>query len=116
MVVLEASLIELAQFLPRFGEIEKLLEHEVEARYILKRATDQLQSLLDSRERDVEQEEEVAYLIIALVDKQWERIHSGHFSSVPLTTRKIYALGCYYKVMRILFALNMYSKCFCLSQ
>lgn len=100
MAELEASLVELAQLLPRYVDIEQILEHELEARYILKRAADQLQRLLNSRKRDAEQEEEVAYLLIALVDKQWERIHSGHFSNVPLTIRKIYALGCYYKVIR----------------
>lgn len=97
---LEASLLELAQLLPHFADIDQLLEHELEARYILKRAADQLQRLLHSRKRDADQEEEVAYLLIALVDKQWERIHSGHFSSVPLCIRKIYALGCYFKVIR----------------
>lgn len=95
-------MLELAQLLPRFGDIEKHLEHEQEARYILKRADDKLLSLLKRCSRDVDQQEEVAYLIIALVDKQWERIHCGHFSSVPLTIRKIYALGCYYKVLRYL--------------
>lgn len=100
MAELEASLVALVQLLPRYVDIEQLLEHELEARYILKRAADQLQRLLNSRKRDAEQEEEVAYLLIALVDKQWERIHSGHFSNVPLTIRKIYALGCYYKVIR----------------
>ncbi|KAH8415471.1 hypothetical protein KR222_000326 [Zaprionus bogoriensis] len=104
MAELEPSLVELSRLLPRFAHIEKLLEHEPEARYILKRAAAQLEQLPASR--DAVEEEEVSYLIVALVDKQWERIHSGHFSGVPLSIRKIYALGCYYKIFYLLLECN----------
>jgi len=97
MVTVEASLLELTELLPHFVDIENLLENEVEARYILKRAADHFEKHTTNRTDD---EEEVSYLVQALVDKNWERIHSGHFSNVPLTIRRIYALGCYFKVIK----------------
>lgn len=88
------SIEEIFKLLPRFEDIEELLQNEAEARYILKRAADYFEKSNSNGE-----EEEISYLIRALVDKTWERIHSGHFSSVSLTIRKIYALGCYFKVI-----------------
>ncbi|KRF84388.1 bifunctional peptidase and arginyl-hydroxylase JMJD5 isoform X1 [Drosophila virilis] len=97
MGAVEASLLELAKLLPRFEDIVELLENEVEARYILRRAADHFAKRQAIDQLNRPEEEEISYLIHALVDKNWERIHSGHFSSVPLTIRKIYALGCYFK-------------------
>ncbi|XP_034483358.1 bifunctional peptidase and arginyl-hydroxylase JMJD5 [Drosophila innubila] len=102
MVTVEASLSELTKLLPHFVDIANLLGNEVEARYILKRAADHFEKLQLESRRNEEDEEEVSYLVQALVDKYWERIHSGHFSSVSLTIRKIYALGCYFKIFFLL--------------
>lgn len=103
MGAVEASLLELAKLLPRFEDIAELLENEVEARYILRRAADHFAKQHAIDQLDRLEEEEIAYLIHALVDKNWERIHSGHFSCVPLKIRKIYALGCYFKVIEVIF-------------
>lgn len=86
------SIDHIVKLLPRFADIEELLQNEVEAKYILKRAADYFGNPHSNGE-------EISYLICALVDKNWEHIHSGHFSSVPVTIRKIYALGCYFKVI-----------------
>ncbi|XP_032592462.1 bifunctional peptidase and arginyl-hydroxylase JMJD5 isoform X3 [Drosophila grimshawi] len=99
MFAAAAPLLELIKLLPRFADIEALLEHEIEARYILKRAADHLEL---GKLEGSSSSEEISYLIGALVDKHWERIHSGHFSSVPLVIRKVYALGCYFKIIFML--------------
>ncbi|XP_034107335.1 bifunctional peptidase and arginyl-hydroxylase JMJD5 isoform X1 [Drosophila albomicans] len=94
----DTTLVELAKLLPQFADIEHVLQPpEVEARYILKRAAKHFEQLEANEDR-----EELGYLVEALVDKSWERIHSGHFSQVPLTTRQIYALGCFYKIFLLL--------------
>ncbi|XP_030372279.1 bifunctional peptidase and arginyl-hydroxylase JMJD5 [Scaptodrosophila lebanonensis] len=100
--IADTRLLELSKLLPTFESIEKLLQNEVEARYILKSAA-QLMGKLQVTANLGTDTEQVAYLIRALVEKYWERIHSGHFSKVPLTTRQIYALGCYYKIFFLLF-------------
>ncbi|KAH8302757.1 hypothetical protein KR044_010579 [Drosophila immigrans] len=95
MFTVDTSLVELAKLLPRFADIEHVLQkNEVEARYILQRVAkhfEQLQEASGNRE-------ELGYLVEALVDRSWERIHSGHFSQVAQTTRQIYAIACYYKI------------------
>ncbi|EDW18074.1 bifunctional peptidase and arginyl-hydroxylase JMJD5 [Drosophila mojavensis] len=91
------SIEQIFKLLPRFEDIEELLQNEAEARYILKRAADYFQNSHLNGE-----EEEISYLVRGLVDKTWERIHSGHFSSVPVTVRKIYALACYFKIFFLL--------------
>ncbi|KAM8709658.1 hypothetical protein ACLKA7_016464 [Drosophila subpalustris] len=108
----KASLLELSKLLPHFVDIEELLENEVEARYVLKRAADYFEKL--QLESSRENGKEVSYLVQALVDKNWERIHSGHFSCVSLTIRKIYALGCYFKIFFLLLeksSLEQHEQC-----
>ncbi|KAH8349790.1 hypothetical protein KR084_006121 [Drosophila pseudotakahashii] len=96
---MDSEFLELTKLLPRWEDIENVIKDEVEARYILKRATDYLKNF---QSRGDSEEEETRYLICALVDRNWERIHTGHFSRVPLTTRKIYAIGCYFKIFFLL--------------
>ncbi|KAH8317183.1 hypothetical protein KR074_000694 [Drosophila pseudoananassae] len=96
---MDPTLLKLAQLLPRLEDVEDLLENEVEARYILKKAISFMEKW-ESYKRD--DEEEIRYLVSALVDRNWERIHTGHFSSVPLNIRKIYAIGCYFKIFFLL--------------
>ncbi|KAH8371520.1 hypothetical protein KR093_007840 [Drosophila rubida] len=99
MCAVDKSLLQLAKLLPEFEDIQHVLpQQEIEARYILQRAAKHFKQLYSMND-DVE---ELGYLVEALVDKNWERIHSGHFSQVPLTTRQIYALGCYYKIFLLL--------------
>lgn len=92
---MDPTLLQLAKLLPRLEDVESLLDNEVEARYILKKAIGFMENCESFKGED---EEEIRYLICALVDRNWERIHTGHFSSVPLNIRKIYAIGCYFKV------------------
>jgi len=92
---MDSTFLELTKLLPRWVDIENVIQSEVEARYIFKRATDYIENFQSSGDSG---EEETRYLICALVDRNWERIHTGHFSRVPLNTRKIYAIGCYFKV------------------
>ncbi|XP_017136129.1 bifunctional peptidase and arginyl-hydroxylase JMJD5 [Drosophila miranda] len=94
---MEASLLEL---FPRFVDLKDLLQNEVEARYILKKATDFLERI--KSKGTAGEDEEIRYLICALVDRNWERIHTGHFSNVPLTIRKIYAIACFFKIFFLL--------------
>ncbi|KAH8240182.1 hypothetical protein KR032_011957 [Drosophila birchii] len=95
---MDLSLLELKKLLPRWVDIEDLLQDELEARYILKKATSQMEKQQTGNSGEDSEEEETRYLICALVDRNWERIHTGHFSSVPLSVRKIYAIGCYFKI------------------
>nr|XP_016994173.2 LOW QUALITY PROTEIN: bifunctional peptidase and arginyl-hydroxylase JMJD5 [Drosophila takahashii] len=96
---MDSEYLELLKLLPRWVDIENVIQNEVEARYILKRATDYMENFAS---RGDFEEEEIRYLICALVDRNWERIHTGHFSRVPLITRKIYAIGCYFKIFFLL--------------
>ncbi|XP_041449737.1 bifunctional peptidase and arginyl-hydroxylase JMJD5 [Drosophila obscura] len=96
--IMEAPLLEL---FPHYADLEDFLQNEVEARYILKKATDCLERIKKSS-RKAGEDEEIRYLICALVDRNWERIHTGHFSSVPLTIRKIYAIACFFKIFFLL--------------
>ncbi|XP_016989230.1 bifunctional peptidase and arginyl-hydroxylase JMJD5 [Drosophila rhopaloa] len=96
---MESEFLLLTKLLPRWKDIENVIQDEVEARYILKRATDHMENL---QSRGDSQAEESRYLVCALVDRNWERIHTGHFSQVPLITRKIYALACYFKIFFLL--------------
>nr|XP_016934853.1 bifunctional peptidase and arginyl-hydroxylase JMJD5 [Drosophila suzukii] len=96
---MDSTFLELTKLLPRWVDIENVIQSEVEARYIFKRATDYIENFQSSGDSG---EEETRYLICALVDRNWERIHTGHFSRVPLNTRKIYAIGCYFKIFFLL--------------
>ncbi|XP_017127682.1 bifunctional peptidase and arginyl-hydroxylase JMJD5 [Drosophila elegans] len=96
---MDPQFLELTKLLPRWVDIERVVQNEIEARYILKKAIDFTEKLNSSGDS---QEEETRYLIDALVDRNWERIHTGHFSKVPLSTRKIYAIGCYFKIFFLL--------------
>lgn len=89
--------------LPRWVDIEDLLQDEVEARYILKKATTHMERIQSEIPGGDSEQEEIRYLICALVDRNWERIHTGHFSSVSLSIRKIYAIGCYFKVRLLIY-------------
>lgn len=92
---MDSEFLELTQLLPRWVDLENVVRGEVEARYILKRAADHLANLRSGGDSGAE---ETGYLVGALVDRNWERIHTGHFSQVPLVTRKIYAITCCFKV------------------
>ncbi|XP_002067999.2 lysine-specific demethylase 8 [Drosophila willistoni] len=107
-MAMEAVILELAKLFPRFVDIDgDLLRHNVEARYILKRAADYVESLeYHTKDGTDTNEEEIRYLIQALVDINWERIHTGHFSNVSLPVRKIYALGCYFKILFLLLEIS----------
>ncbi|ALC43540.1 CG13902, partial [Drosophila busckii] len=102
----ERKLLDLIKLLPRFSDIEQLLTNEVEAHYILQRSAAYMQNVQLTTELDENAGEEIGYLVRALVDRSWERIHSGHFSNVPLNIRKIYALACYYKIIFLLLECN----------
>ncbi|XP_067647599.1 bifunctional peptidase and arginyl-hydroxylase JMJD5 [Eurosta solidaginis] len=82
-------------YLPKREEIRHILQNEPEANYIISRA------IADVEHMNVFNEE-VYYLVNSLADKCWERIHTGHFSAVPLSVRKIYALANYYKIFYLL--------------
>ncbi|KAH8376415.1 hypothetical protein KR200_007769 [Drosophila serrata] len=99
---MDLLLLELLKLLPCWEDIEDLLQDELEARYILKKATSHMEKLQIGISGGDSEEEEIKYLICALVDRNWERIHTGHFSSVPLSIRKIYAIGCYFKIFFLL--------------
>ncbi|XP_033157988.1 bifunctional peptidase and arginyl-hydroxylase JMJD5 [Drosophila mauritiana] len=92
---MDSGFLELTQLLPRWVDLENVVRGEVEARYILKRAADHLANLGSGGDSGAE---ETGYLVGALVDRNWERIHTGHFSQVPLATRKIYAIACCFKI------------------
>ncbi|EDX00825.1 bifunctional peptidase and arginyl-hydroxylase JMJD5 [Drosophila yakuba] len=96
---METGFLELTKLLPRWVDLENVVQDDVEARYILKRAADHLANIQSSRDSG---EEETGYLVGALVDRSWERIHTGHFSQVPLATRKIYAIACCFKIFFLL--------------
>ncbi|KAH8380032.1 hypothetical protein KR009_008565 [Drosophila setifemur] len=99
---MDSSFLELIKFLPRWGNIEDLLQDEIEARYILKKGTTYMERIRSGDSNGDSEEEETRYLMCALVDRNWERIHTGHFSRVPLAIRKIYAIGCYFKIFFLL--------------
>ncbi|XP_017066420.1 bifunctional peptidase and arginyl-hydroxylase JMJD5 [Drosophila eugracilis] len=96
---MDPEFLDLTKLFPRWADIENVVQNEVEARYILKRATEFMENF---RFREDSSEEDIGYLISALVDRYWERIHTGHFSNVPLVTRKIYSIGCYFKIYFLL--------------
>lgn len=99
--------LELINLLPQHNEIENIVQNKPEAKYMLKNSLDSLQAFaLKKREDEIE---ESYFLVQALVDKCWEEIHTGHFSEVPVETRKIYALGCYCKVNKII---QSFGNCF----
>ncbi|XP_017059109.1 bifunctional peptidase and arginyl-hydroxylase JMJD5 [Drosophila ficusphila] len=104
---MDPTLLELTKLLPRLVDIENVIQDEVESRYILKRAIDHVENLQSRRDSS---EEETRYLLCALVDRNRERIHTGHFSSVPLSTRKTYAIGCYFKIFFLLLESTSYSQ------
>ncbi|XP_054733129.1 bifunctional peptidase and arginyl-hydroxylase JMJD5 [Anastrepha obliqua] len=86
------------EFLPRYDEIKKILRNEPEADSILRMAIADVEDTNTTPGFN----EEVSYLVSSLADKYWERIHTGHFSAVPLEVRKIYALSNYFKIFYLL--------------
>lgn len=105
---------EIYKYLPTYNEIKSILENEPEANYILGLAATDVEK---SNSKAYEYNEEVYYLVSSLADKCWERIHTGHFSAVPLEVRKIYALSNYFKVSEIasgtsLLKLHMFKRYF----
>ncbi|XP_053953685.1 bifunctional peptidase and arginyl-hydroxylase JMJD5 isoform X2 [Anastrepha ludens] len=86
------------EFLPRYDEIKKILRNGPEADSILRMA------IADVEDKNATPgfNEEVYYLVNSLADNYWERIHTGHFSAVPLEVRKIYALANYFKIFYLL--------------
>ncbi|XP_011182789.2 bifunctional peptidase and arginyl-hydroxylase JMJD5 [Zeugodacus cucurbitae] len=94
-----ADNLEIYKYLPKYKEIENILENEAEANYILRLATANVEK---ANSKVYEYNEEVYYLVSSLADKCWERIHTGHFSAVPLEVRKIYALSNYFKIFYLL--------------
>lgn len=95
------NLIKLSKLLPKYDDIKNVCSQEAEATYILKLATESMKSIQENPKEALETDaEEVSYLLQCLVDKCWERIHTGHFSEVPLPVRKIYAIANYYKVSK----------------
>lgn len=95
---MQESIRKLINSVPHLDEIEKILLCENEAKFILKKALEVVQ--LNPLENEIlcDEVEEAAFLVQALVDKCWERIHTGHFSEVSIQIRQIYSLGCYLKV------------------
>ncbi|XP_023293664.2 bifunctional peptidase and arginyl-hydroxylase JMJD5 isoform X1 [Lucilia cuprina] len=99
---MQENITNLLNLLPNLEDINKICLKENEANYILKKASiDLLANSLD-KETSPDEIEETAFLVQSLVDKCWERIHTGHFSKVPLEIRKIYALACYFKILLLL--------------
>ncbi|XP_036336454.1 bifunctional peptidase and arginyl-hydroxylase JMJD5-like [Rhagoletis pomonella] len=84
----------IAEYLPKYEEIKNILQSEPEADYIIREAAADVGKTNEEREFN----DEIFYLVSSLADKFWERIHTGHFSAVPIEVRKIYALACYYKI------------------
>ena len=96
---MEENIKKLLNLLPEFEELKDIVKNENEAKFILKKTLDTLQFNPLDNVNILEDTEEVSFLIEALVDRFWERIHTGHFSEVPLEIRKIYAVACYLKVI-----------------
>ncbi|XP_050333809.1 bifunctional peptidase and arginyl-hydroxylase JMJD5 isoform X1 [Bactrocera neohumeralis] len=90
---------EVYKYLPKYKEIKIILENEPEANYILGLAATDVEN---ANSKTYEYNEEVYYLVCSLAEKCWERIHTGHFSAVPLEVRKIYALSNYFKIFYLL--------------
>ncbi|KAM7359100.1 uncharacterized protein ACRADG_003820 isoform 2-T3 [Cochliomyia hominivorax] len=87
----------LMNLLPNLKEINEILLNENEAKYIFNKTLDVLHTETTGNAMENNDLEEVSFLIQALVDRCWERIHTGHFSEVSIELRKIYALACYFK-------------------
>lgn len=100
---MQTNIQKLINLLPNINEIEKILTNEHEAKYILNKSIQVLQKYKLAKETDSDNMEEAMFLIQALVDKCWERIHTGHFSEVSIEIRKIYGLTCYFKVLLFIF-------------
>ncbi|XP_065361023.1 bifunctional peptidase and arginyl-hydroxylase JMJD5 [Calliphora vicina] len=99
---MQENIKKLINLLPHLEDIEAILLNENEAKYILNKAIYVLHSNSLEIETVNDEFEEATFLVQALVDKCWERIHTGHFSEVPLEIRKIYALANYIKILLLL--------------
>ena len=90
--------LKISKLLPNKSDIQNISAHNSEAAYILLKAIDSVSKLMSKTSNADEIAEEAFFLIESLVDKCWEQLNTGHFSTVPLNLRKIYAISNYFRV------------------
>ncbi|XP_055911901.1 bifunctional peptidase and arginyl-hydroxylase JMJD5 [Eupeodes corollae] len=102
---METEILNLLKFLPNFEEIKHLTVDEDEADYILSLASENIKEILEANNKSFEVDlstteiEEVSFLVEELTFQFWEKTHTGKFCDVPLKTRKIYTLSCFYRIV-----------------